>query len=164
MPRRKKRLRVGIHSGCAKAFLLRGRNCIGEFGERFQQRALQRLRDHFQIELDRLAVGHQARLNFSLGDGQIRGSDGLVHPARQRAQAGDLIFVILDRVCGRNGRHAEDIQMAANELIDAVKRGNNVRVRDLVSQLPIQEPVAQPILPGKRSLRDGLQAAKKLLQ
>src|SRR6266850_884350 len=77
---------------------------------------------------------------------------------RQRAQAGHLIFVILHGVCGGDGHRAEDIQMPAHEMIDAEVRRNNVRVRNLLFELPIQKPVAQAILPCKGFVRDLLEA------
>src|SRR5882757_6452130 len=54
--------------------------------------------------------------------------------------------------------------MPAHEMIDAEVRRNNVRVRNLLFELPIQKPVAQAILPCKGFLRDGPQAPEELLQ
>src|SRR5882762_6109643 len=106
----------------------------------------------------------QPRLDFLLRDGQIRSGDGLIHPMRQRAQAGHLIFVIFYGDRGGDGHRAECIQMPAHEMIDAEVRRNNVRVRDLLFELPIQKPVAQAVLPCKGFLRDGPQAPEELLQ
>ncbi len=87
-------------------------------------------------------IRRRSRLDFLLRDCQIRCGNSLIHPARQRVQAGHLIFVVFDRFCRRDGHRAEDTQVSAHELIDAEVCRNNVRVRDFLFQLPIQKAVA----------------------
>ena len=155
---------VRVHRGSTETFLFRSGNRLWKFREGLQQRALQRFGRHLHVKLIHFALTHQPRLYFLLRDGQIRGRNRLIHPSWQRAQARHLIFVILDCSSRRDGHRAEDIQVSTHEVIDAEVRRNDIRIRDLLFELPIEKPVAQAVLLCEGFSRDCPQAAEKFLQ